>query len=171
MNKIMHNRKIILSFTIVFISGIVIGFLSASLMDRQIGSRPTDMPHFRDRLTNRMAHRLKLDKSQTAATAVIINKMWDRIQEVRRNSYSEIEKIIDNSFADIAPLLRPEQQTELLKLKSELAQRRRYRQRCRGRGGYGRQGGGWHKNRQNIHPDQSSYLPLNSTSNTTEQSR
>ena len=74
-------------------------------------------------VTSGLARRLRLDATQKEVLSQVVTRTRDRMQEVRAGLRPRIKQILDRGYAELAPVLRPDQVEELNRIHSEMERR------------------------------------------------
>ncbi len=113
------KRKVILYLAIIFvaggISGAVIGWGSA----REARSRPPTMGHMCDHMRKRLQSHLNLSPDQLQKIEPILQKTAKQMEAIHRKTIDEIERLLQQSNAEIAKELNPDQIVKLEELDKE----------------------------------------------------
>jgi hypothetical protein len=109
----------------VFVLGVVCGAFGTAALHRHWvhrGFAPERMERF---IVERLSRRLDLDADQRRVLEDATRKARIEIEQVRRETLPRIEAILDRATDELRPVLRPEQQTKLEAIRSEMKERLR----------------------------------------------
>jgi len=80
-------------------------------------------PFMEHMVITRMTHRLHLDDTQKAVLQQVVTRAHDRMAEARDSLQPRYKEILDQSYDELIPVLRPDQVEELKKIRAEMESR------------------------------------------------
>lgn len=127
------NRRLALSLTLVFLSGLAVGVFSHSYYAKKTVAARRDGPprgpkEFRRAYTEDMKTRLKLSDDQLSRLNVILDQTEAKYKAIRDRTRPEMIAIQDGQVAAINAMLSTEQQAEYAKMRKEREERRKKRE-------------------------------------------
>jgi hypothetical protein len=132
------NRNLVISLTLVFLSGLAAGafafrYYAQKTAVRQEHGPPRSPKDFRAAYMNEMKSRLKLSDEQMTRLGVILDETEAKFKVVRDRTRPEMKVIQDDQVAAITAMLTPEQRSEYEKLRKEREERRKKRDAVQGK--------------------------------------
>ena len=117
----MDRTKLWLAVMVVFLSGLIIGGLGGMTLAKyhikqMIRQGPKEMHHMVLRYLNR---ELDLSEEQKRAVKKVMAGVQKSAVELQKQYRPQMKKMMDTALDEIRPLLTPEQQTKLDRIKAE----------------------------------------------------
>jgi len=108
--------RIAVLLVIVFLAGVATGFFGGARHARHvfIGRHGA---HFGERMQHHMKRRLDLTPEQSEKIAPILERMSTQLAEIRNDTGRRVAETMSQSHREMAPILTPEQQAKLEKMK------------------------------------------------------
>jgi len=107
----MKKWKIVISVTLVFVLGVLVGSMGAGLYMKHHFPHPKGDPsEMRAFLLKRFSQKLDLTEAQRDEFKAIIAQVGERLEEHFRKTHSEIGEIVEPGFSQMRKLLSPDQQ-------------------------------------------------------------
>jgi hypothetical protein len=132
------NRNLVISLTLVFLSGLAAGALGYRYYAQKTAITKPDRPpwnpkDFRKAYTQEMTDRLKLSAEQVARLNSILDETEAKFKDFRERTKPEMKTIQDDQVTAINAMLTPAQQSEYEKMRKEREERRRKRDAEKGK--------------------------------------
>ncbi len=126
------NRNLVISLTLVFLSGLAVGALAFRYYAKKTAvteehRTPRNPKDFRAAYTADMTSRLKLTAEQLARLNAILDATEAKFKAVRDRTRPEMKAIQEDQVAAISAMLTPEQKIEYDKMRKEREERRKRR--------------------------------------------
>lgn len=144
MKKPLKIKKIWIAFSIIFLSGIIIGALGGLFLSKKFASqneRRWRQGRVKIHLLRRMSDELQLSEDQKLSVEKILGDMTKNINDIHAKQRPVIKDIIDDSFAAIDQVLNDEQKVKFAEMQQRMAkfrEKHRYDRERRNRGGHER---------------------------------
>ncbi|MEY2559470.1 MAG: hypothetical protein QOE34_2895 [Verrucomicrobiota bacterium] len=122
------TSKIVLYAALIFVAGLVIGVLAASLLHRTLLRPPTPAEMSRHILA-RLERRLSLTPEQTAQIKPLVEQTSSDVEAIRLATTKQVTDRIAETDSKIAAFLTPEQKAKLNQMEAEHREHMRHAQR------------------------------------------